>query len=71
MTYNVRRLLRVVMLILGFAAIVLRIVEGGHVGIKAIGAGGVPIMIGGLLLGRSFRLEKQSKASADPAGKPE
>lgn len=70
MNYKVIRITGVVMLVLGAVAIILQIMEGGKSVIGTIGAGGTPILIGGILLGRSFRLENKNKASDDPSGTP-
>ena len=69
MTYKVIRIIGVVLLVLGAVAIVLQIMAGGKV-INWFGAGGTPILIGGILLGRSFRLENKNKASGDPSDMP-
>ncbi len=52
--YKVIRIIGVVMLVLGAALIILQIMEGGKSVIHAIGAGGTPICIGGVLLGLSL-----------------
>ena len=70
MNYKVIRIIGVVLLVLGAAAIILQIMGGGKSVIRSIAAGGTPILIGGILLGRSLRLENKSKASGDPSGTP-
>ena len=70
MNYKVLRIIGVVLLVLGAAAIILQIMEGGKTVLRSIAAGGTPILIGGILLGRSFRLENESKASGDPPDTP-
>jgi hypothetical protein len=60
----------VVLLVLGAALIILRIMEGGKSLIHTIGAGGAPIAIGASLLGISLRLENKMKASGDPSNTP-
>ena len=68
MNYKVIRIISVVMLVLGAAAIIHQIMAGGGKSvIGSIAAGGTPILIGGILLGRSLRLENKSKASGDPS----
>ena len=69
MNYKVIRIIGVVMLVLGAAAIILQIMAGGK-SIGSIATGGTPILIGGILLGRSLRLENKSKASSDPSDTP-
>ncbi len=71
MNYKVIRIIGVVMLILGATAIILQIIEGGKSVMGSIAAGGTPILIGGILLGRSLRLENKSKASGDPSNTPQ
>jgi hypothetical protein len=71
MDYKTIRIIGVVLLVLGAAAIILQIMEGGRSVVRTIAAGGPPILIGGLLLGRSFRLENKSQASGDPSDTPE
>ena len=68
--YKVIRIIGVVLLVLGAALIILQIMEEGESVIRSIAAGGTPILIGGILLGRSLRLENKSKASGDPSDAP-
>lgn len=68
--YKVIRIIGVVFLVLGATLIVLQIMEGGKSLIGAIGAGGTPILMGGLLLGLSLRLENKNKASGDSSDTP-
>ena len=70
MNCKVIRIIGVVLLVLGATAIILQIIEGGKSVVGTIAAGGIPIMFGGILLGRSFRLENNSKASGDPSDTP-
>jgi hypothetical protein len=70
MNYKVIRIIGVVMLVLGATAIILTIMEGKKSVIGSIAAGGIPIMVGGLLLGRSLRMENKSKATGDPSDTP-
>jgi hypothetical protein len=70
MNYKIIRFIGVVLLVLGAAAIILQIMEGGKSVVRTIAAGGTPILIGGILLGRSLRLENKSKASGDPSDTP-
>lgn len=70
MNYKVIRVIGVVMLLLGATAIMLAFMEGKKSVIGSIAAGGIPIMVGGLLFGRSLRLENKSKASGDPSDTP-
>lgn len=71
MNYKVIRIIGVVMLVLGVTAIILQIIEGGKSVMGSIAAGGTPILIGGILLGRSLRLENKSKASSDSSNMPQ
>ncbi len=70
MKYKVVRIIGVVMLVLGAALIILQIMEGGKSVIQAIGAGGTPICMGGVLLGMSLRMENKMKDSGDPSDTP-
>ena len=70
MNYKVIRIIGVVLLVLGATLIILQIMEGGKSVIQTIGAGGTPILFGGILLGHSLRLENKSKASGDPSDTP-
>lgn len=70
MHYKTVRIIGVVLLVLGAAAILLQIMDGGKSVLMSIGAGGTPILIGGMLLGRSFRLENQEQAASDPPEAP-
>ena len=70
MNYKVLRIIGVVMLVLGATVIILAFMEGEKSVIGSIAAGGTPILIGGLLFGRSLRLENKSKASGDPSDTP-
>ncbi len=70
MNYKVMRIIGVVLLVLGAAAIIIAILEAEKSVIGSIAAGGTPILIGGILLGRSLRLENESKASGDPSDTP-
>lgn len=67
MNYKTIRIIGVVLLVLGAAAIIISILEREKLVIGSIAAGGTPILIGGILLGRSLRLENKSKASGDPS----
>ena len=68
MSYKVLRIIAVLLLVLGAAAIILQMMEGGKSVIGTIAAGGTPLLLGGILLGRSLRLENKSKSSGDPSG---
>ena len=68
--YKVVRTIAVLLLIVGVAAIISRVMEGGHSIIHTIGAGGAPIAIGSVLFGLSLRLENKEKASGDPSDTP-
>jgi len=70
MKYKVIRIISVVFLVLGAVVIILQFMEGGKSVIGSIAAGGIPILFGGILLGRSFRLENKGKASGDPSDTP-
>jgi hypothetical protein len=70
MNYKVIRIIGVVMLVLGAAAIIIAILEEEKSVIRSIAAGGTPILIGGILLGRSLRLENKNKASGDSSDTP-
>jgi hypothetical protein len=68
--YKVIRIIGAVLLVLGAALIILRIMEGGKSVIHTIGAGGAPIGIGSALFGLSLRLENKKKASGHPSNTP-
>jgi hypothetical protein len=68
--YKVIRIIGAVLLVLGAALIILRIMEGGKSVIHTIGAGGAPIAIGSALFGLSLRLENKEKASGHPSNTP-
>lgn len=70
MKYKVIRIIGVAFLVLGAALIIVQIMEGGKSVIGSIAAGGTPILFGGILLGRSLRLENKNKASGDPSDTP-
>lgn len=70
MNYKVLRIIGAVLLVLGATAIILQIMDGGKSVIGSIAAGGTPILLGGILFGRSLRLENKSKASADLSNTP-
>ncbi len=70
MNYKVIRIIGMVMLVLGVTVIILAIMEGKKSVVGSIATGGTPILIGGLLFGRSLRLENKIKASGDPSDAP-
>lgn len=70
MNYKVIRIIGVVMLVLGAAVILMGILEGEKSVLRSIAAGGTPILIGGILLGRALRMENDSQASSDPSETP-
>lgn len=59
------------LLIAGVAAIISRIVEGGHSFIHTVAAGGAGIGLGGALFGLSCRLQNKEEDSGDPSNTPE
>jgi len=68
--YKVVRTIAVLLLVVGVAAIISRVMEGGHSIIHTIGAGGAGIGLGGVLFGLSCRLQNKEKASGDPSDTP-
>jgi hypothetical protein len=70
MKYKVIRIIGVVLLVLGAALIILQLMAREKSVFGSIAAGGVPICLGGVLLGLSLRLQNKEKASGDPSDTP-
>ena len=68
--YKVVRTIAVLLLIAGVAAIISRIMEGGHSIIHTSAAGGAGIGLGGALFGLSCRLQNKEEDSGDPSDTP-